>query len=427
MQTFKVAAILAFAAALGASCSNGLKQDPYANQPDEVKNAGPMDPKPKEKKGDALSSAYLRIQTASDSVEFREGVESKITIKGAVLADVNGREPVLGQDYQLTIDNIADFPGASWDATTGEFKWTPKPGYVQDEYTRNVHIEVTLATLFKPILQTQKSIIGVITRAEMEPSVESIEDLTNPGVREGETRDFKVVVRDPHASDKSADTKPRLSIVSDGAGSASAAGLVTCLGTQGCSNPEKDPNDPQRYTFKLRVDLTGQEITKDTKTLSFSVMAISRFGETSAPKKANLLVKTKLNDPEISWSAADPIEVVAGRQNLVNFTVFDSGSDSQLTVNFDTACNLVLGPTATCSCTTLGRPGTGPQLCKIIWDVPQNPLQTNYSVKFTTFNRSKDQSQYTTKSYERVLKVIQAAPGPVAPASTASASVGGGL
>jgi hypothetical protein len=409
MQTFKILAALMTVAALGTGCS--MNQDPYANQPDEVKNAGPMDQAPKEKHSDALSSAYLRIQ-AEDSYEFREGQETKLTIKGAVLADANGHTPVLGQDYQLTIDNMTDFPGATFDANTGEFKWTPKAGYVDTEYTKNVHIQVTLATLFKPILQTQKNIIGIITRTGIDPTVESIDDLTNPATKEGDTRDFRVWVRDPHASDKSADTKPRLAIVADGYGSTSAANLIYCVSSN-CTNPDKDPNDPQRYSFKMRLDLTGKEITKaDTATLTFGVMAISRFGETSPVKRANVVVRSKIQNPEISWSVNDPIEVVAGRQNLINFTVYDPNSEGQLTVNFDTACNLTLGPTATCSCSNLARVGTSAQLCKIVWDVPPSPLQTDYTIRFTTFNRSKDQSQYTSLPYERTLHVIQAAPAP---------------
>lgn len=411
MQTLKTLAAWTVLAGALAGCSGGLNQDPYANQPDEVKNAGPMDPKPKEKKGDALSSAYLRIQS-EDSYEFREGVETKVTIKGAVLADVNGHEPILGQDYQLTIDNMTDFPGASFDAMSGEFKWTPKPGYVSEEYTRNVHIEATLTTLFQPILQTKKSIVGVITRASIDPTVESVDDLTSAPTKEGETRDFRVWVRDPHASDKSPDTKPRLAIVSDGAGSSSAANLIYCVGTGGCTNPDKDPNDPQRFGFKLRLDLTNKEITKDTTTLSFGVIAISRFGETSAVRSQKVVVKSKLQDPEISWSTADSINVVAGKENLVNFTVYDPGSEGTLTINFDSRCDLVLGPTAVCSCTTQGRPGTSSQLCTISWAVPPQPLQSDYDLTFTTFNRSKDQTQMTQKQFQRRLHVVQAAPPP---------------
>jgi|GEM_PF-2870730 len=402
--------------AIFAGCS--LHQDPYADQPEEVKNAGPMTPVEKTKSPDAMSPSSLRIQfQPEDSLEFKEGVESKVTIKGSVMMDVNGHDPVLGQDYQLSIDNIADFPGASWDASTGEFKWTPTVGYVQSEYTRNVHLNVTLRTFFGTKLTAQKSIIGVITRAELDPTIESIDDLTMNPVKEGEVRDFKVVVRDPHADDRSADTKPRLTIVSDGSGASSASNLIYCAGYKGCTDPEKDPNDPQRYTFKLRADLQNKEVTLNRSTLSFGVMATSRFGEASAVKKANIVIVSQIQDPQISWSAGDAIQVVAGRENTVNFTVFDPGSDGQLSVSFDTRCDLTLGPNATCSCQTLGRLGTTTQLCTISWAVPAQPLQTDFQLQFSSHNQSRDGSQVKNTPFQRTLHVIQPAGGNPPPGS----------
>lgn len=404
-QTVKTLALAAVLAAF-AGCTNGLNQDPYANQPDEVRKAGPMDPKPKEKPHDALSSEYLRINADPESLEFVEGAQGKAKIIGAVLGDVNGHDPVLGQDYELAIDNIGEFPGASFDASTGEFKWSPQPGFVDANYTRNIHLTVTLTTKTSPILRTQKTILGVITRSSQQPTIVSIDDLTSNPVKEGDTRDFKVVVRDPHADAKSADGKPRLSIVADQAGKASASNLIYCLGGKGCSDPTQDPSDPSLYTFKMRVDLQNKEVTKNKSSLSFGVMATSRFGEASAVREGTVAIVTTLQDPTISWSSGDAVNVVAGRENVVNFVISDMTSDSNLTINFDTRCDLVLGTTATCGCTALSRdPGT--QLCTITWAVPAQPMQTDYDVMFTTFSQTRDQSQIKQTQQTRTLHVIQ--------------------
>jgi hypothetical protein len=416
---------LGFALVL-ASCTNGLKQDPYADQPESVKNAGPMDPKPKQKPADADNPAYLRIN-AEDSYQFTEGEKPPtVTITGKILSDVNGHSPQLGSDYELSIDNMADFPGASFDASTGNFVWSPQPGYVEATYSRNIHIDVTLTTKFLPIRKTTRSIIGVVTRAELDPTIVSVEDLVSLPTKEGEKREFKVVVRDPHADSKTANTKPRLTISSDDSSAGvSAANLIYCKGFKGCTDPAIDPKDPMQYIFTLVLDLTNKEVTSGETTMSFGLIATSRFGEPSAVKKTNVHIITSINNPEMSWAASDPITVVAGQENTVNFTVYDpKGTESNLTVNFDTRCDQVLATDAVCSCKS-GGPGSGAtQLCTISWKVPAQPTQSDFQISLSSFNQSKYDGSILKKTFPpRTLHVIQPAPGGNPPGPIHSNSV----
>lgn len=405
MKTPKMVAAGALIALALAACTNGLKQDPMADQPDNVKNAK-FEPKPAATpKNEADKSDYLRIQPNSDAYEFAEGKQNEAIIKGAILADINGHAPVLGQDYDVSIVNLADFPGATFDPSTGSFKWTPPPGFVDQNYTRNVRIQATIQTKFLPYRQTTQDIVAVVTRAEQDPTVVSIEDLTTKPTKEGDVRRFKVVVRDPHGDDAKPEYKPHLEIVSSGATGASATSLISCDGTDGCTNPTREKADPTLWDFTLVLDLSDataanghKEITKDQATLQFAVRAISRFGEASGLKPADVAVVTSIDDPVISWSEGDPLNVTAGQNNVVTFMVYDSGSNSNLTVNFDTRCDQVLGANSSCTCTGIGRDPNGPQLCTISWLVPAAPTQTDYDIVLSSLNQSKTDATQVKKT-----------------------------
>jgi hypothetical protein len=408
-QNFSKLAAFGLALALAsAGCSNGLKQDPYADQPDSVKKSAPMAPVEKAKTGDADSPLYLRIRTDKETLEFSEGSETKATINGAILSDVNGHAPVAGQDFELSLDNAADFPGVNFDPQTGAFAWTPRPGYVAENYTRNVHFDFTLTTKFAPIRRTTRSLIGVITRGEIDPTIVSVEDLTTNPAKEGDVRDFKVVVRDPHGTSKSADTKPRLAITSDQSGTASAASYIYCKGTKGCSDPAQDPNDPTKFIFTLTLDLKNKVVTSGATTLTFGLIATSRFGESSAPSSYNVRIVSGIGDAEMSWSENDPIIVIAGLQNVVNFTVYDPKGAGNLTANFDTRCTSELGADATCTCKALSSSGSSTQLCTITWKAVAGIFSSDYSISISSFNQSRfDSSIKKTVFAPRILRVVQ--------------------
>ncbi len=390
-------------------CSNGLEQDPYANQPDAVKDSTvPTEKQKRDERGQADKPESLRIDS-DDSFSFVEGQENSYKITGRILASVNGHEPVLGQDYELTVENINELSGASFDAASGKLTWTPPVGYVDQAYTQNVNVEVTLTTKFLPIRRTTKSIVAVVTRKSTNPVIESVEDIGTIATAEGSVRNFQIVVYDPHADDKSPNNLPRLVFVSVNNGKASATPYLICLPS--CSSPTKIAGRSGYYTFKAALDVSNVEVTNSKVTLSFGVMAVSRFGEASGVTSANASVYTSISKPELSWAETEPISVVAGQENTVNFTVYDPLSNSDLTVTFNTRCDLVLGANSTCACKPMvASVPTGTQLCSIRWGVPKSTLQTEFAVEIATFSRSKYEANQKPFTYSRKLKVVQPAP-----------------
>ena len=392
-----------------AGCSKGLEQDPFAGQPDAVKDSTiPTQKQKRDERGQADKPESLRID-ADDSFTFVEGQESSYKITGRILASVNGHEPVLGQDYELTVENINELSGASFDASSGKLTWNPPVGFVDQTYTQNVNVDVTLTTKFFPIRRTTKSIVAVVTRKSTNPVIESVEDISTIATAEGSVRSFQITVFDPHADDKSPNNLPRLVFVTANNGKASATPYLTCLPS--CSAPTKIAGRPGYYAFKAALDISNVEVTNSKVMLSFGVMAVSRFGEASGVTSANASVYTNISKPELSWSELEPITVVAGQENTVNFTIFDPLSNSDLTATFNTRCDLVLGPNSTCSCKPLvASTPLGTQLCSIRWGVPKSTLQTEYAVEIATFSRSKYEPNQKPFTYTRKLKVVAPAP-----------------
>lgn len=401
MKTGFIALALALTAA---GCSKGLQQDPYADQSDAVKNRIPPEKNTAPPVGKAVGAEVLRIDSA-DSLTFDEGQEGQAQITGRVLMDINGHTPVLGTDYELSIDNIADFPGATFDAPTGTFTWTPRRGYVQGSYTRNIHVDVTLTTKGSPILRTTRSIIGIVTCSSIEPTIVSIEDLNVTPLHEGEARIFKVVVNDPHGDDKD-DMRPRLTIVASDNGQPTAANLITLQKTWGVANPQRDPGNPTQWIFTLVLDLQNKEITTGKTVLGFGLIATSRFGEASAIKLSSATVITSIGDPLMSWAQNEPIDVVQGKENTINFSIFDPRSESNMTVNFDTRCDITLGIGSTCTCKAqAAAAGVNTQLCTIRWSVP--PTATGqYRIDISSFNQSRYDAQQKKTTFSRFLRVV---------------------
>src|SRR5688572_28256023 len=75
-------------------------------------------------KAKALPSEAVQIYIP-DFQSFEEGVKTEFPITARVFLD----------DYraEIVVENLADFPGATFDQNTGVFQWTPPAGFVESE------------------------------------------------------------------------------------------------------------------------------------------------------------------------------------------------------------------------------------------------------------------------------------------------------
>lgn len=391
------------------ACQQGLDQDPLANQPDEIRNGvdrGAAKPAPKPT---PLPSESLRIDTA-EFYSFKETLEGSATVSGRVLIPIGGKTAEKGVDYEVNIENMSAFPGASYDAITGQFKWTPPRGFVDMEYTRNMSLIVSLNTKIAPVLSIRRIIPVFVTRVENDPEIIKVEGLSNGSIREGSTREFQVVVKDPDAADNDW-ARPRLLVVNNRAGSHSAAAMISLVQPGwGNTNPTVDPNDKHLWVFKLNVDARDREVTASESLLSFGLIAVSRFGRSSSPENVDVRFLTNVRKPVISWK--DTLNFVGGRDVLINFNVFDPQSEGRVLFRFDRCVTLPGSPYCTCA-----QQGANNLLCTIRWKVPDVSSVIEYVIEGVAENLSPvlSDSQKATAALSGRVRVTPAPKSPPDP------------
>jgi hypothetical protein len=394
---------LFIAVGLSAAC----KQDPLADKTEEVQNSQPPSTKPTPTPPLPISQEALRID-APDYASFKEGLTTELKVSGRVLQPIEGQDPVMGTHFEVTVDNLEDFPEATFDAATGSFKWTPPLHFVTGESTRNMRLELTIATKLGPKLAYSRAIPAFVTRAESDPEVVEIKGLEDGFIREGETRKFTVTVKDPDAMDADK-MRPRLMAIS-ACGSCSDGGQLMKSEDSWQTEPKVDPADPSLWTFEMKIDTEDRELSTSETSYTLNLVTVSRFGRSSAPKDARFKVRTRIREPQISWNNQS-VEMVAGIENMTSFSVYDPLKEGQLAVNI-ARCDLKL-PGANCSCTNQAN-DSSQQLCTIRWKIPSNFKLDTYSITAEYFNKSRVSGDGEVKqgSFTRNIRVV--APGQTA-------------
>lgn len=406
-----------------------LNQDPYSDQPESVRNGQVPNSKP-DKGPEPVAPNALRID-ANDSYNFKEEIEGEVIIAARLLSAVPGKttDAKIGEDIELEVQNLAELPGSSFDPKTGVFRWAPPRGYVEGSYSRNASLKVRLSTTFAPILSIQKTIPLFVTRAEVDPEILSIDNLMRTPTREGERTKFKVVVKDPDSFDAD-NMRPRLMAVSSNQGYPTAVGLIYEVSADWNEpNPMQDPVDKTKWTFTMWLDTTDKELTKKTIDLGFGLVAISRYGRMSAPENTTARIITSVKEPVISW--LDTVEVYAGQENVINFSIFDATAEGNLSVSFF-RCDVELPGSAHCSCVDQSRTSSA-KLCTIKWKVPESPSRNDWEVKISWNNRSSvpGDSHFKEGEFKRKVRIVtppnppQPSPIPVPVPTEQPASVRG--
>jgi hypothetical protein len=377
------------------------KQDPYAGYGDRDKAQAPNAPKPAIAK--ATIADALKIDTAREYYSFVEGKEDQVQLGGRMLIELNGRSPVINKDFELKIDNLSDFFGAKFDASSGVFTWTPPIGFTKGEYTQNAELEVSIVTTAAPFVGTAKSIRIFIQRATQQPMIQTVDDLMKNPTREGEATKFNVVVRDPDA-DMDISKQPRVLVVSATQDLFNAANLVHLeQSTKSDPNPSPDPKDKTLWVFRYVLDTRNHELTKGQDTFSFGLIAISRFGNSSAPVTVNANIITSVPVPILSW--LDSVHFSAGQTTTFQFSAFDPSGNGDVKITCDN-CSILPGKPAFI-CEVQSRDGF--ILCSITWTVPANQPPGSIEVRMTLTNKTRVEGD-TAQTQETVSKLVQIVP-----------------
>lgn len=395
---------------IAVSAITGCKtsQDPLANQSAQVRNGVPPElatpaPAVKPLREDAL------LIDSKNFYSFKVGVAGSFSLSGRVLEPVNGHDPVLGQDYEIGIKNLSDFPGATFDSTTGEFVWTPDRLTDDSQYQESRILTVTIHTNTSPVLSKDKDIELFVARQENAPTIVSISNDLNadPFIREGESRQFTVLVQDPDSKDLDG-MRPKINSIR-ATDSKDVSYLVSMIPSDWNSkNPTIDPTNSNRWLFKMRLNLVGQEVTHSSELFSFGIQVVSRYGRT-AQLTSNVTIQTSIGKSVVSWLDNSPLAVVAGVENVINFTAYDPQGEGNVQFFWGSAnwrCDMLPG-SASCSCVSQDTSNSS-QLCTLRWKIPLDVKITDATVEGEIFNRSKilNDPKFDHQIFKRRLKIV---------------------
>lgn len=165
-----------------------LQQDPISGAPDAVREGRPPGVgKPIPQKPLPKEALYIDAPTL---VNGRVGNAIEFQIFGRVMS------PDMG--FSLVIENLHDFPGAVFNAATGEFSWTPSKDIVGSFPSVEVLLRVALiteATEQNPTISIEKkSVSVVIANSYSKPIVNSVTGAST--VIAGTSNNFNFVFED---------------------------------------------------------------------------------------------------------------------------------------------------------------------------------------------------------------------------------------
>lgn len=337
----------------------GWKQDPLADAGGLGKGQGKPDTKQDKP---TLPADYILMDAALFKL-VKEG--EKVEIK------VDARVILPGYSLLVEVKNLSQFSGATFDASTNTFEWTPPIGTASEEISEFSLEFLAIAT--KPgdvtVARSRVTKVGV-ARSLLEPTIVEVGALDSE-IREGSYQSFYVKVEDRTAGPAESNF-PSL-IVRNSNSYPSLASFVEV--------GEASLESPNIFEFKVEVDLSKAEITKNRSRLGFEILPVSKF-QKAGP--AQDIVYDVLNNPaDVVSTWTEEITAAPGAKIDYQFLVFDPKDEGR--VNLDSVFSVPKGATLTCHTGNL----TSVLACRFVWDVPMT-AKGSASAAATFINSSTD-------------------------------------
>lgn len=351
---------------LGLSACGKWTQDPFAGKDSRFRNTVPTATKPDFTK--PLPSDAVRVLSPKFA-SFEEGNPTEFQILGKVYIE--------GYNVDLVFENLADFPGAKYDAKTGKFTWTPPRGFVDSAKGGDVTLERTLnisATATKPdsqVLIGKAAINMRISRDFMVPEITNIQK-TEAFVREGTSTWVQVFVRDRDANPNDVTTYPRI-IFQSIAGTKSMASMLSPNRTDNLGNGD--------YRIYLQLTTGDLELTSGIDNYKVGFLVASRYGKMSSVRIFDMDVYTSFAQPTTTWTE----ELVATQEapSVYKFLIIDPKQESVLSIT--NKFNVPAGATLDCVNT---NPST--LSCTFAWTPPAGTENTTTDIQVYVGSRNRD-------------------------------------
>ncbi|MBX9768541.1 MAG: hypothetical protein K2X47_14805 [Bdellovibrionales bacterium] len=303
---------------LVASQVTGCGQDPYRDQPDNVKNArGPLG-----KVGEPpVTPDDLVMDSSSPRYNFTESKPGTVQLVAKALRP--------GTEFSVFIENLDSFPGAAFDAKTLIFTWTPPIGFIRVGKMMDMNLQATMVTnKSEGTVRMSRSLFVPLSVSKFEPVPEivSVEGFGEELVYSGETRTFTVNVRDPSASESS-EGMPRVKLVPQ---PNMAFGIAHYIGAQ--SSPTRDPADPTIWHVPMKLDLSSITNSRAAIEYNFGILVQSQSGKISKEFPFKIKVVNKVSSPKVSFSSSEYFVIAIGKTSQVSFSAFDANGDGAVSV-----------------------------------------------------------------------------------------------
>ena len=368
----KITLLLAVLVSSGFLASCGWKENPLDGRGDILKQARP-DGSGNEKPGGS-DNAKTFVFDAPNAVNFVEGTKTELTL------GVRSTEPGI-KKIDLTIANMSDFPGASYDAPSKKFSWTPPFGTVANGASLQTELTLHasgLNTVTNIVNRQDQIVVLSIVKNGQDPLVKSVNfPAFSSKLREGGVYPFSVTVQDP---DKLTDESKAPTVVI-----LPPQGNLLSLG--GFAHFKDRSRDAANftYTYNYELNLVGVELTDSSKQAGFEVQAYSNFGKKSTTVPWSQTLYTKLATPSSTW--LDTKMLKNNEKNVIPFIVYDP--KGECLISLDRNDNVPTGGSVDCT----QRLGTGSLECTLTYSpaLPATSLP-NYgliSMNLSTFNKDR--------------------------------------
>lgn len=383
-------------AALVSGCAK-LQQDPLGDRPGIIQNTKPPGQKPEPQK--PIDTEWLVIE-GPESYSFMEERTDHVEFTVRTLdPDYVGR---------LDILNMASFPGAAFDPATGSFSWTPAKGFVIDGTPREVELKVRASAKSRAGDQTSfvrtKSVHLIVNRKLVIPELKSV-TTTAALVREGASAQVTVVVQDPDGGPNPGEG-PVLLFLPPVATSQATKSLApfAVINSVAVDFPNR------RWTFDVRINLVGAEVTTSSALGGLMFKAVNRFNRFTAEVPFTLKTYTQLTDLLSTWQTTDVPEIIAGTEATIPFLLFDPKGEALV----DGWTNYTpTGANFRCQASRVGMTS-----CTLRWTAPDSMAGTQQmiyvSARGTNIDTSDTQSLSKTFTYYVNVKARPVQPPPPA-------------
>ncbi|MFS4460137.1 hypothetical protein [Bdellovibrio sp. HCB2-146] len=308
----KLLIALIASALMVSACS--LQQDPLDGVDDQVAEGGlpdqnkPIQPKPRPKEGLQIDSPNQVDGQVGQPIEFK----------------ISGRVMYPGVDFELMVDNLADFPGATFDAATGEFRWIPTHEMLAGAISAQFTLRVGIRTLLGPNESVSNSEAKVITFNVMNsfrrPTIKAFTG--NDIVEGGKSFSYKFEIEDLDAK-----SKDDVDIVTRACTSNSAYDSLSSY----AYIDRTFLKDMNNGTFEGVVALNLRQVSSlRAGKYCFAIAAIAKSGLTSATIEKVVTYDPELKSPRSTMDKT--LQIFVGEVKTVAFSVYDPTAVNSISV-----------------------------------------------------------------------------------------------